>query len=298
MAVNCRRIPLSSMYSEQRFGFVGGFGASSKSSFNPRKGERCLSVSHRCLSVSHRCLSVNHRLRRIDASVRLAWKRNHCGRQIGWCSQDSETTPLLLGWSMMARVQGQRQNSAAVDSRGGLIDRARVQTIPGISSPVTFGLEESQNEDIDGLEFFRIDSRTGKIYLNKSLEDEGGKTFYLYVTATSGSLTSKVEVQVEVEEDDLDDDDDETDSDGVEDDLLISPSTFRPTDKGMALTEDRRFGIDESWRPLCSSCLAERIIVPSGCLPLFMETFCLEDPESVLVTFDPSDLSSASAASS
>ncbi|CAG0919826.1 unnamed protein product [Notodromas monacha] len=80
---------------------------------------------------------------------------------------------------------------------GQFIDRVRVDRGVDLSK-VTFELGESAH--LDGSDFFRIDPKTGNIYLDESLEDHVDQEFYLFVKAsTVDGPTSSLEVRVFVE---------------------------------------------------------------------------------------------------
>ncbi|KAK2725742.1 hypothetical protein QYM36_000287 [Artemia franciscana] len=66
---------------------------------------------------------------------------------------------------------------------------------------LTFSLESAADHPtavklLDGTEFFRIDARTGVIYLAKTLEGQARKRLQIFVTVTDGQVKSKVECQI------------------------------------------------------------------------------------------------------
>ncbi|XP_052872793.1 tyrosine kinase receptor Cad96Ca [Anopheles cruzii] len=90
-----------------------------------------------------------------------------------------------------------------------LVDRHwRIRENTTVGSMIT-RVTADDNED-DKLEFgldalvagqdqpFVIDAHTGYVYLNKSVEGRAGQNFFVYVTVTDGSVTSKNEVYVNI----------------------------------------------------------------------------------------------------
>lgn len=89
----------------------------------------------------------------------------------------------------------QRKWKIPADERVG-VRIERVQAKDAEQDTLTYRLRPGPF--LDGSSYFRIDSRTGEIFLNRSLEDQAGAQFYLYVTAYDGGYESKMEVFVEV----------------------------------------------------------------------------------------------------
>lgn len=51
---------------------------------------------------------------------------------------------------------------------------------------------------LDGSSYFRINKRTGEVYLTRSLVGQAGSDYYLFITAYDGHQTAKIEVYVKV----------------------------------------------------------------------------------------------------
>ncbi|XP_077504411.1 tyrosine kinase receptor Cad96Ca [Amblyomma americanum] len=51
---------------------------------------------------------------------------------------------------------------------------------------------------LDGSSYFRINKRTGEVFLSRSLAGQAGSDYYLFITANDGHQTAKIEVYVKV----------------------------------------------------------------------------------------------------
>lgn len=77
----------------------------------------------------------------------------------------------------------------------------RVQAHDSEDDILTFDLEPNTNfntEKTNDRLPFRIDPHTGVVYLNESLLGRGGENFFLYVTVSDGTVTSKTQVYVNI----------------------------------------------------------------------------------------------------
>lgn len=85
---------------------------------------------------------------------------------------------------------------------GSVVQQVRADDSEGNS--LEFGLEPLRNGNFGNVNVdeekmpFRIDPRTGIVYLNESLAGWGGENFFIYVTVYDGQLTAKNEVYVNI----------------------------------------------------------------------------------------------------
>ncbi|XP_018322259.1 tyrosine kinase receptor Cad96Ca [Agrilus planipennis] len=107
--------------------------------------------------------------------------------------QASENTPPTLWLDRNWRIpETEPVGSVIVRAHGGDNENDNLE----------YGLEPlnmnyNGGKDIDHLPF-RIDNKTGVIYLNESLKGRGGENIFLYVTVFDGKLTAKTEVWVNI----------------------------------------------------------------------------------------------------
>ncbi|KAM7305515.1 tyrosine kinase receptor Cad96Ca [Ixodes scapularis] len=62
---------------------------------------------------------------------------------------------------------------------------------------IEYGLEPAVF--LDGSSYFRINKRSGEVFLTRSLAGQAGSDYYLFITAYDGHQTAKIEVYVKVE---------------------------------------------------------------------------------------------------